>query len=111
MMVYTIGCLQLFFEYFLVEQDRLVHVKWFGRVKQDIYWDKVGRMFYSANNKMVKAIKVDYGDFLERCIIFNNSLIGYKELAAHIYNKAKDNPDFSMDSQVFEDIKVYTELT
>jgi len=70
----------------------------------------IGRMSYNVNNKLVKAIRVDYGSYSEKSIIINNSHINYKELVAYVYDKAKDNRGFSVDYRVLDDINAYKEL-
>ena len=105
----TLIGLSLFFEYFLIETDRLINVKLFGLIRHDIHWDKIGRIFYNVDNKLIKAIKVDYGNFWENSIIFNNSLIDYQDLAVNIYNKAKDNNGFSIDYRVLDDLKKFAD--
>jgi len=70
---------------------------------------KIGRIFYNVDNKLIKAIKIDYGNFWENSIIFNNSLIDYQDLAVNIYNKAKDNNGFSIDYRVLDDLKKFAD--
>ncbi|ETA82166.1 hypothetical protein [Youngiibacter fragilis] len=108
-LINTVVCLSVYFEYFVVESDKLINVKLFGLIRHDIHWDKIGRIFYNVDNKLIKAIKIDYGNFWENSIIFNNSLIDYQDLAVNIYNKAKDNNGFSIDYRVLDDLKKFAD--
>jgi len=100
----------LFFEHFLVGPNQIISVKCFGFIRHEVPWDMIGRMSYNVNNKLVKAIRVDYGSYSEKSIIINNSHINYKELVAYVYDKAKDNRGFSVDYRVLDDINAYKEL-
>jgi hypothetical protein len=87
------------FEYFLVEDTKITHVYRLGLKKDEVKWQNIKRVFIISDSYF-KAIRIDYGEFIEKDMVINSGIKGYRELIKIILDKTKNNPDISVDKRL-----------
>jgi len=100
----TIFYILAIFEYYRIDENKLVHVINFGIQKKEVNWRDI-KSIYIYPNKYFKSIRIRYGMLNENEIVINTAVKNYKELIKIILERTKDNPNISIDQRVDDFIK------
>ncbi len=84
------------FEYYKVDETKIIHVYRLGLKKDEVLWKDICRV-YVFGTGFFKAIRIDYGMFGENDMIINTEIKGYKQLVKTILHNTENNPDVSID--------------
>lgn len=90
------------FEYYKVDENKLIHVNKLGLQKKEVFWKDINSI-YIYPDKYFKAIRISYGTLNE--IVINTGVKNYKELIKIILHKTKNNLNISIDKRVDDFIK------
>ncbi len=92
------------FEYFQVEEDRLIYVNPLGMIRKEIPWTEIVRIYVYSDN-VLKAVKIGYGTLTEREITIDFVTKDYKRLIKMVLDKVEGNEKVSIDIRIDDFIK------
>lgn len=84
------------FEYYMVEESKLIHVNRLGFQKKEVSWNEINSMYIFPKGYF-KAVRISYGMLNEEEIVINAGVKNYKEL-----DKTKGNPKIVIDKKILE---------
>lgn len=87
------------FEYYKVDDNKITHI--YGFKKDEVLWKDIKRVFILPNS-LFKVIRIDYGMLSEKNMLINSGVKEYKELVKIIIDKAKENPNISIEKRLIE---------
>ena len=92
------------FEYYKIDDEKIIHVYRLGYKTDEIYWKDVNRIFIFSDS-YVKGIRIDCVLFSGSSMVINSGIKGYNELVKTIIDKIKDNPNISIDQRLDKFLK------
>lgn len=92
------------FEYFQIEEDRLIYVNPLGMIRKEIPWNEIVRIYVYSDN-VLKAVKIGYGTLTEKEITIDFVIKDYKKLIKMILDKVEGNEKVSIDVKIDDFIK------
>ena len=92
------------FEYFQVEEDKLIYVNPLRSIRKEILWTEIVRIYVYSDN-ILKAIKIGYGTLTEKEITIDFVVKDYKKLIKMILDKVEGNEKVSIDVRINDFIK------
>ncbi|WP_238907471.1 hypothetical protein [Clostridium sp. YIM B02506] len=93
------------FEYFKVEKDKIVYVNPLRRIRKEIPWNEVIRIYVLNPKGIFKAARIGYGIFGGKEITINAGLKDYKKLIKMVLDKVEGNEKVSIDVRIDDFIK------
>ncbi|WP_326513768.1 hypothetical protein [Clostridium intestinale] len=101
----TIFYLFAMFEYFEVKEDKIVYANPLRRIRKEIPWDEVIRIYVLNPKGVFKAARIGYGTFGGKEITINAGLKDYKKLIKMVLDKVEVNEKVSIDVRIDDFIK------
>lgn len=93
------------FEYFKVEEHKIVYVNPLRRIRKEIPWDEVIRIYVLNPKGVFKAARIGYGTFGGKEITINAGLKDYKKLIKMVLDKVEGSEKVSIDVRIDDFIK------
>lgn len=92
------------FEYFQVEENKLIYVNPLRMIRKEIPWNEIVRIYVYSDN-VLKAVKIGYGTLTEKEITIDFVIKDYKKLIKMILDKVEGNEKVSIDIKIDDFIK------
>lgn len=92
------------FEYFEIQEDKIIYVNPLGRKRKEIPWTEILRIYVYSDN-VLKAVKIGYGTLTEREITIDFVIKDYKKLIKMVLDKVDGNEKVSIDVRIDDFIK------
>lgn len=92
------------FEYYKVTDDRIIFVSRLGMKKKEAYFTNIYKI-YVYPDKLIKAVRIEYGTLGGNEIVVNSGIKDYKKLIRIIIERSEGSPNRLIDKRAFEIIK------
>lgn len=101
----TIFYLFAMFEYFEIQEDKIVYANPLRQIRKEIPWDEVIRIYVLSPKGIFKAARIGYGTLTEKELTINAGLKDYKRLIKMVLDKVDGNEKISIDVRIDDFIK------